>query len=175
MAFWVTLIASMITGGLAGALVRYVLDKRREQIAYTMKLHEQWWSEEFQRMRRAVFELVSDFSAAGGPGEKSLEFLAQFQHEGRFEHPAGPAFVRIVFFFSDLNACLDKKVVDKRLAYRLFGESQYFWFEPLIDAVRDKVKRNPQVRWAWEINSLSSKFTKIKERDERRHAKQLLK
>jgi hypothetical protein len=174
MGFWETLLTSIITGGLAGAVVRYVLDARRERIEYTLRLHEEWWKPEFHQMRQAVFELVEDLQSVGG-GERSTEFLRQVEQGALLKHPAGPAFARIVFFFADLNACLDKRVVDRRLAYRMFGESQFFWFEPLIIAVREKVKDNQRVRWAWEVNSLSAKFSRIRAKDEARRAKQLLK
>ena len=166
---WETLIVSLISGGLAGVIVRYLLDTRKSRHEYTMRLHEEWWTPQFVEMRSSVYTLAENFKRPTGPGETSKEFLASVEAGTFLSHPVGPAFVRIAFF-ADLNACLDKRLVDRDLAYRLFGEAQFLWFEPLLAAVAKHIGQKPGVRWVWEIESLGRTFDAIRSRDQRRRA-----
>jgi hypothetical protein len=91
MSFWQTLLPSLIaggvTGGLAGAIVRYLLDTHKQRYEYTMRLHENWWRPEFHQMRSQVYELVEDYKNPSGPGEKSKKFLASVAQGDVLAHP----------------------------------------------------------------------------------------
>ena len=141
--------------------MRYILDARRSRYEYVIKLHREWWSPEFSQMRSKVYKIVEDFDPTN-PGMEAVNFLGHVQKGTILQHPAGPAFAQIVFFFADINACLEKKLLNADFAYRLFGESQYFWFQPLIKAVRDCLPNGTKVRrWKWETEELEEKFERI--------------
>ena len=59
------LIIVIISGGLGGAIVRYILDVRRSKFEYVLKLHREWWSTEFSQMRSEVYKIVKDFNSIG--------------------------------------------------------------------------------------------------------------
>ena len=167
------LIIVVISGGFAGAIVRYILDVRRSKYEYVMKLHREWWSEEFSQMRSKVYKIVKDFKGVD-PGTEAKDFLSHVEKGTLLEHPAGHAFVQIVFFFADINACLEKKLLNASFTYRLFGASQYFWFQPLISAVREGLpNQTDDIRWVWETKELEEKFERFRKNDKRKKRKQL--
>ena len=139
-----------------------------------MKLHEEWWKQDFRTARTVVYEVVEDLDRVGGPGPKYIELLGHYRNKTGANDPTCQSFARLVFFFADLNTYIEKNLVNPSLAYRLFGAAQYAWFEPLIDAIRPEVK-DSRVRWVWETKSLSAKFKAIATKDEaaslKRHSK----
>ena len=158
------LIIVFISGGLGGAIVRYILDVRRAKYEYVIKLHREWWSPEFSQMRSKVYKIVEDFNAIDS-GTEATNFLSHVQKGNLLQHPAGPAFAQIVFFFADINACLEKNLLDADFTYRLFGRSQYFWFQPLIKAVRDcRPNETKAIRWRRETEELEEKFECIRKK-----------
>jgi hypothetical protein len=164
MDFWQALLVSLLSGGVAGAVVRYFLDVRKARFEYTMKLHREWSSVEYHKMRMAVWAIVEDLTRPEGPGEVATAFLDHATKGTTTDHPAGPAFIHICVFFADLNACLDKSLVDPKFAYRLFGEAQYFGYKPLIDAVRNgrpHDKRGGR-RWSVETSELETRFNALR-------------
>ena len=168
-------IIAIISGGFAGAIVRYILDVRRSKYEYVMKLHREWWSEEFSQMRREVYKIAKDFKG-DTPGTEAKNFLSHVAEGTHLEHPAGPAFFQIVFFFADINACLEKKLLNASFTYRLFGASQYFWFQRLIGEVREcQPNQTDDIRWRWETEALEKKFGRFRENDNRKKGKQLAK
>ena len=58
------LIIVIISGGLGGAVVRYILEVRRAKYEYVIRLHREWWSAEFSEMRSEVYKIVEDFNSA---------------------------------------------------------------------------------------------------------------
>ncbi|WP_444994751.1 hypothetical protein [Aliikangiella sp. IMCC44359] len=77
--------------------------------------------------------------------------------------------------FSDLNVYIEKNIVDIDVCYRLFGESQYYWFAPLIKEVREVVGDKANVRWTWETQLLEEKFEKIRATDKESYKRRLAK
>ena len=163
----------IISGGLGGAVVRYILDVRRAKYEYVMKLHREWWSAEFRQMRSEVYKIVEDLNAVDSGAEAGI-FLKHVKSGRLLEHPTGHAFVQIVVFFADINACLEKKLLDVGFTYRLFGASQYFWFQPLISAVRAHLpNKTDDIRWNWETQKLEEKFERFRRSDEHKKRKLL--
>ena len=158
----IKLVIVIFSGGLGGAIMRYILDVRRTKYEYVIKLHREWWSPEFSQMRSKVYKIVEDFNAID-PGTEAKNFLSHVQQGNLLQHPAGPAFAQIVFFFADINACLEKNLLDADLTYDLFGRSQYFWFQPLIKAVRNcRPNETKAIRWRGETKKLEEKFESIR-------------
>jgi hypothetical protein len=148
-----------------GAVVRYYLDDRKQRLEFAMKLHEEWWKEDFRKARTTIYEIVEDMKRVGGPGPKYLELLNHCRNKTGTNDPAHQAFACLAFFFADLNTYLEKGLVDTDLAYRLFGAAQYAWFEPLFDKIRPEIE-DQRVRWAWETKSLSKRFKAIANEDD---------
>ncbi len=91
----------IISGGLGGAVVRYILDVRRAKYEYVMKLHREWWSAEFSQMRSEVYKIVEDLNAVDSGAEAGI-FLKHVKSGRLLEHPTGHAFVQIVVFFAQV-------------------------------------------------------------------------
>ena len=173
MSFLSELIVAIISGGSAGAIVRYVFDVRKSRYEYAMKLHREWWSKEFSQMRHKVYNIVKDLDSIN-PGPDAKVFLDHAKKGTLLKHPEGHAFVQIVFFFSDINACLEKKLINAAFTYRLFGASQYFWFQPLISAVRECLpNKTDDIRWKWETEKLEEKFERFRKKYDREKGKLL--
>ena len=157
----INLIVAIFSGGLVGGIARYILDMRRAKYEYVIKLHREWWSPEFSQMRRKVYKIVEDFDPINS-GPEAKNFLNHVQKGNLLQHPAGPAFAQIVFFFADINACLEKNLLNADFTYRLFGRSQYFWFQPLIEAARNcRPNETKVIRWRRETEKLEEKFESI--------------
>ena len=170
---WRECIVALIAGGVGGAIVQYCLYARRSKREYAIELHREWWSKEFSERRKEIYAIVEDIRS-GVPGSAAKEFLDHADNRKLSAHPAGRAFVQIVFFFADINACLEKGLLDKDLTYRLFGASQYFWFQPLIHAVRESIRHSSDdVRWKWETEELEEKFERFRKIDYRERRKRL--
>lgn len=71
-------LVAMVSGGLAGAVVRYFLDIRKQRLEFAMKLHEEWWKQDFRAVRTVVYEVVEDLDRVGGPGPKYIELLGHY-------------------------------------------------------------------------------------------------
>ena len=162
----ITLIIVFFSGGLGGAIMRYILDVRRAKYEYVIKLHREWWSPEFCQMRSKVYKIVEDFNTRhSGSGTEANFFLSHIEKGNLLQHPAGRAFSQIMFFFADLNACLEMKLIDAKLTYRLFGKAQYSFFQPLIVAVRKcRPNETRDIRWRWETKQLEEKFESIRQK-----------
>ena len=164
MSLW-ELIIAIISGGIGGAVVRYILEVRRTKYEYVIKLHREWWSPEFSQMRSEVYKIVKSFNSSNSRTEADI-FLHHVEEGTLLQHPSGHSFVQIAFFFADINACLEKKLIDAGFTYRLFGASQYFWFQPLISAVRKRLpNQTDDIRWKWETEKLEEKFRRFREKD----------
>ena len=168
------LIILIITGGLGGAVARYLLDVRRARYEYVIKLHRRWCSAEFRQIRSEVYKIVEDFNSIDSSTKEANTFLSYVENGTLLQHPSGHSFVQIVFFFADINACLEKKLLDAGFTYRLFGASQYFWFQPLISAVREHLpNQTDDIRWKWETEKLEEKFRRFREKDSKEKKKLL--
>ena len=167
------LIIVIISGGLGGAVVRYTLEVRRAKYEYVIRLHREWWSAEFSEMRSEVYKIVEDFNSIDSGTEAKI-FLSHVEKGTLLQHPSGRAFVQIAFFFADISACLEKKLLDAAFTYRLFGESQYFWFQPLISAVRKRLpNQTDAIRWKWETEELEKRFERFRKKDNQKKRKRL--
>ena len=159
-------IIAIISGGIGGGLVRYILDTRKAKREYAIKLHREWWSAKFSQRRSEVYKIVEDLHPTGGHGPDAEAFLRHVKDRTVLQHPSGRSFFQIAFFFADINACLDKKLLDADFTYRLFGASQYYWFQPLIEEVRKNLpNQTDDIRWKWETKELEKKFDPFREKD----------
>lgn len=140
-----------------------------EQASNAVKLHEKWWSEDYYSARRKIYSLIQDWNKGEESGKESIAFLDYFfSSEGTKDRPTkAEDFVRIAFFFADLNVYIDEDLISPQLAYRLLGDSQYSWFRDFIEEVRKGVEtRHPHdsansgkiVRWVAETKALEEKF-----------------
>src|SRR5207245_10722739 len=97
----------VLCGPLAGAIFSYQLVTRFQRKAYALKLHEQWWNDEFQGIRNHVWELAKDLPPAG-EGTNSHDFLKALR-DGMLTdqiHGAKP-FYRLAIFFAAQNAAYE--------------------------------------------------------------------
>lgn len=166
MTFWETFFIATFSGGAAGAVIRYLLDTKKQQYENTLKLHETWWNSDFSKYRDEIFEIIKDLEGPEEARKLSSEFLRCVADGNATSHPAWNSFKRIVVFFADLNVWIEKGLIDRALAYRMFGEAQYYWFKPLIDEVRPHVGQRIGVRWMKDVSKLEEKFRKFKSKDE---------
>ena len=106
-----------------------------------IRLHEIWWSAELDQARRTAWQVIADWEAGG---ELSQEVLRSYRSHGRGEATGyvdeRVAISRIAFFFADLNAMLDAKLVPADLVSRLFGHAQFAWYQPFLMAVGSEVQ-----------------------------------
>lgn len=134
-------------------VVRYYPDIQMQRLEFSMKLPEEWWKADFREARAIVYEICKDLDRVPR-GPKYLKLLGHYQNKTGTTDPEYQSFTRLAFFFADLNTYLEMKLVNPELVYRLFGEAQYAFFEPLFDEIRPEV-RDDRVRWVWETKSLS--------------------
>ena len=140
---------------------------RSEQAHNAARLHEKWWSTDYAEARQTVYNVVEDWKR---DGRKSKEFLDYYSSPHSHQRPKElRAFAKLVFFFADLNVYIDKGLIDSKLAYRLFGSSQYAWFQDFISEVRKKIENretradeNKCIRWVDETKSLEKEFSKLR-------------
>ncbi len=151
---------------------------RLEQAHNAVLLHEKWWSESYLESRKRLYKIVKEFKKGEEMNEICQAFLNYYSSSRESQKPDEVAdFVKIVFFFSDLNVYIDENLITTRLAYRLLGESQYSWFQELIHEVRERIKisrsdistkdnyydqENRIVRWIPETEALEMKFSNYK-------------
>ncbi len=91
-----TYLLPFISGGLMGALVRYLLDRKKDKNELAIKLHEVWWSKEFVEHRDSIYTIVKDFDTE--ERVLSKEFLNGIRKNQKHEE-YWRSFTRLVFFF----------------------------------------------------------------------------
>lgn len=152
-----SLLGSVISGAFGGAATRLFLDNR-ENKATVFALHEKWWGKEFAEHRDKIYRIIKNESL------KSDFFsgINRIFKDDEIDHESWHSFTRIAFFFSDLNAYIDSKLISEKLCLRMFGNSQYSWFRPFIKEVRNKlVGNNPDIRWIKETIAFEAKLDKF--------------
>ncbi len=156
-------------GGLGSVILTNYLNNRKSKLEYVMELHKTWWNSDFQKARRNVYEVAKDitFKSSKDYTDETNYFLKCASENKLNTYKTGRQFIKIVFFFADLNACLDQGIVDKKLAYRLFGASQYEHFRPLIKRTREEIEKcyssnlspvDISIRWIKETKELDTIF-----------------
>jgi len=168
---WIALVAALAAfGSFLAALGVYCSQKRMSQAAETARLHQMWWSDEFREIRTTVFSFVDEWEK----NEKRItsiiksykETTSDFEQERR-------AVARIAFFFADLNAMIDAKLVDEDFAYRIFGDAQFFWFSEFLLAIANEIELRRRstaaddrrvVRWVKEVRELDQRFRRMSNR-----------
>ena len=109
--------------------LRRDLEKRAE----IARLHEMWWSEELKAAREEVIGFVLEWEKAD---KKETPILRSYRTNEGYDRER-KTIGRIAYFFSDLNAFIDEGLASERFAYRLFAQSQFYYFsEFLISAAR---------------------------------------
>jgi len=126
-----------------------------------LDLHERWWGNELWQLRRDVGKLVNDWDR-----ERQIP---KTYYVSQVSLPDGEVLDnkrkigRIGNFFSDLNVMLDENLLCEKTVYRLFGESQFYWFLPFFQAIESERKSKGTVpHWFDEIKSLDNKLTKYR-------------
>lgn len=147
----------------------YLNQLRLERASNANKFHERWWSNEYSAARQNVDELVKCLENKGKKDDSIQNFLNCFP-EPKIEHLKPEKqkelkiyrrnFVKLVFFFADLNVYIDEKLISIELADRLFGKAQYEWFKDLIFEVREKIK--DELRLEREVRSIPEELIRIK-------------
>lgn len=157
--------------------------RRLEQAINALKFHDKWWSEDYTSAREKVYNLVLD--RKNGKGKRSQAFLDYQANMGSTQKDSEyisealkddvKAFTKVVFFFSDLYIYIKQELINEQLAYELFGDSQYAWFEEFIKEVRDIREKSSnydsqnsikKVRWIEDTKKLEKIFCHL------RHKKQ---
>jgi hypothetical protein len=168
---WIALVAALAAfGSFLAALGVYRSQKRMSQAAETARLHQMWWGDEFREIRTTVFSFVDEWEK----NEKRItsiiksykETTSDFEQERR-------AVARVAFFFADLNAMIDAKLVDENFAYRIFGDAQFFWFSEFLLAIANEIELRRRstaaddrrvVRWVKEVRELDQRFRRMSNR-----------
>jgi hypothetical protein len=124
---------------LALSIWNFSYNLRSSRVTQTGRLHEAWWSKEMMETRNVVFgmcrSLAKDDTSADDLVAYYLRPLTTPEPECR------AAFARLVGFFCNVEICLASRVIDERLTCRLFAESHYADYLPLIAKVRTAILR----------------------------------
>ena len=168
MADWASIVAATgALGSFLAALFVFRSQKNRDQAAEVSRLHQMWWGEEMHEPRITTFRHVQEWEENGRnvtPIVKSYrESTSEFESEKL-------SIARVAFFFADLNAMIDEKLVNEKLAFRVFGDAQFFWFSHFLLAIANEheIKGNTKkddsnrvIRWVVEVRSLDERFKRI--------------
>jgi hypothetical protein len=126
-------------------------------------LHEVWWSNEMVETRNEAFAMrkamITDDSAVRALADYYRAPLTTAEPPGR------AAFSKLVGFFCNIEICLSAGVLDERLACRLFAESHYADYLPLIERLRSDLLKNcpkdqPLPHWMQMTLDLERRFAK---------------
>lgn len=137
-----------------------------EKSAEIARLHEIWWSDEMKKIREEAIEFVRDWEEAD---KKESPIIASYRTNEGYERERF-LIGRIAYFFSDLNAFIDEGLASERFAYRLFAQSQFYYFSEFLLAASyvleervgtdsSSLPRRP--RWISEIRELNQKFKRV--------------
>ena len=119
------------------SLWSFAFQFRSSRVTQTERLHETWWTAEMLKTRNVVYSLCRDM--AKDP-TRLAELVAYYESPLTMVEPPGRSeFDRLIGFFCNLEICLDAGVIDQRLTTRLFAESHYADYQPLIAVVRDAI------------------------------------
>lgn len=173
-AFYISVFSACVSmAGFLFNFLTYLAKLKLDQANNIAKLHEKWWSDEFQSSRKKLYAVVKDWNFGENSGAISQKFLDFYLSPSEESDEAIEAFSKIVFFFSDVNVYIDESLISTRLAYRLLGDSQYAWFRDIIFEVRKRINiKNAQtslqmkrrIRWVEETKALENKFDRYLKR-----------
>ena len=113
---------------------------RSSRVTQTERMHEVWWSDEMMTTRDQVFALRKTLLVDDSAVQALVAYyLAPLTTP---EPPGRAAFSKLIGFFCNLEICLSTHVVDERLSCRLFAESHYADYLPLIVRLREAIAQN---------------------------------
>ncbi len=147
---------------LALSIWNFSSNLRSSRVTQTGRLHEAWWSKEMMETRDTVFAMCRQLATDNRPAD---ELVAYYLHPLTTPEPAGrAAFSRLVGFFCNVEICLASGVIDDRLTCRLFAESHYADYLPLIAKVRTAILQessNQKIpHWLQMTIDLEKRFTR---------------
>lgn len=141
-----------------------VSSRRSEQVAEVLRFHERWWGPDFLPLRESVFEYMHKWEVQGS----EMPLIASYKSRSGCEDERRNV-GRLAYFFADLEAVIDEGLASERFAYRLFGESQFFWFSPFLLAVAEAALEGArddfdEQRWRWipGVKALNCRFERIR-------------
>ena len=153
----VVALSSFFLAGLA-----FMTNQKMSKASEVMRLHELWWGSEYKTYREAVNGYVEDFND-NGQADTPLIMSYGSRNDEYKEEKRMIAF--IAFFFADMNVMIDERIISKKLAFRIFGEAQFFWFRDFFLAVATRIdelhRSSPEdkvVRWTGDVRALNEKF-----------------
>ena len=165
---WISVIAaSGALGSFLAALFIYWSQKRQNQSTEVARLHQMWWSNEIKGHRELAFKCVQEWNDNG----KTVTPLIKSYRDNTTDYAEEKNSIAIVaFFFADLNAMLDEGLVNEKLAFRIFGDAQFFWFSSFLLSIGNELEikgsttrdnENRVVRWVTEIRELDKRFNQV--------------
>ena len=150
-------------GAFFAAFVLFWMQKRRDQAYQVVRLHDLWWSEKYRDARALTFKYVAEFEAAGG----TITPIIKSYREGSGDLNEDKKQIALIcFFFADLNALIDERIISERVSFRFFGSAHYFWFSSFLLAVANEIELHRQkeifdkIRWIPEVRELDARFSK---------------
>lgn len=140
----------------------YFQNTRSSRIMQTARLHESWWTPDMMDTRNKVFAICKDHAQDGLIARALVDY---YQTPLTLETPAGYGpFAKLMGFFCNLEACMSAGILDDKLVCRLFAESHYKDYQPLIAAIRHAIQeaRNdkPIPLWLQQTLDLERRFTR---------------
>lgn len=171
MADWTNIVSAIgAAGSFLGALAIYSNQKQQNQSSEVARLHQMWWSEEMNAHRVAAFKCVTEWEAND---KKVTPVIKSYRESSDNYSSEKKSIARVAFFFADLNAMIDEKLINEKLAFRIFGDAQFFWFSHFLLSIANEIElkgrtqrdaSNRVVRWVNEVRNLDVRFSKLAEK-----------
>lgn len=165
---WINIFsASGAFGSFLAALFIFWSQKTQNQSTEVARLHQMWWSDELKGHREVAFNCVQEWN---DNGKNSTPLIKSFRDRSADFVEEKRSIARVAFFFADLNAMIDEGLVNRRLAFRIFGDAQFFWFSNFLLCIGNELevkgitKQDSEkrvVRWVTEVRELDKRFNKI--------------
>jgi hypothetical protein len=133
------------------------------RVAQTQRMHELWWSEDMTRARNEVFALCRQMALGSGEVQAMIDYYVDPIQKP--EPPCRASFLKLMSFFCNLEICIESKLVEPKLATKLFGQAHFIDYLPLIVFVRNGIqqahKDRPASPWLQLTLDLERRFSKI--------------
>ncbi|MDW1665778.1 hypothetical protein R7F06_22590 [Vibrio sp. Vb2656] len=168
MADWTNIVSAIgAAGSFLGALAIYSNQRKQNQSSEVARLHQMWWSEEMHTHRSTAFKCITEWEA----NDKKITPIIKSYRDGTNSYSMEKkSIARVAFFFADLNAMIDQGIINEKLAFRIFGDAQFFWFSHFLSSIANEIElkgrtqrdnSNRVVRWVIEVRELDKRFSKI--------------
>ena len=128
-----------------------------------LDLHQQFWEKDFWVLGHDVGRIVGEWNTTK---TISSDYLIAMREVSDVEVKDNRRKIgRLGHFFADINVMLDEDLLCEKTVYRLFGESQLYWFLPYFYALEVmRVEKGQEFKPAWfaEVRALDDKLKKYR-------------